>query len=119
MFDILYGNQNYPYEAQWEERNVPVTLDEAVTYEGAVPIHYRNVSNGSRREEIINGLKAIVYFKTIRTKESITFKPKDRIIINSKVYKIKEVNKVENDLYKNSRIIYKHFVDYETELVLE
>ena len=119
MFDILYGNQDYPYEAQWEERNVPLDLDEAVSYEGAVPIHYRNVRSRQQNEQIINGLKAITYYRTIRTKEDIVFRPKDRIIIGDKVYKVISADKVENDLYKNSRIIYTHFVDYETELVLE
>jgi len=119
MFDFIYGTSEYPLTAQYLERNAPLTIDDSTTFEGAVPFSYRKIKSGSREEQIINGLKQISYALTIRTKDKLEFKAKDIIIIDNKNYKIKSADKVENDLYKNSRIIYKHFVDYETEIVLE
>ena len=84
-----------------------------------MPISYRKVKSGSKEEQIINGLKQITFNRTIRTKDKLDFKAKDIIIIDNKQYKIKSADKVENDLYKDSHIIYRHFVDYETEIILE
>ena len=118
MFDEMFGTNDYPLNALWIERNSANTIDDTITYEGAVPFKYRNVKSTAQKEQLTNGLKGVTYDKTIRTNVDITFKAKDKIKIGSKVYTIQTANEVENDLYKNARIIYTHFIDYETELVL-
>jgi hypothetical protein len=119
MYDALFGTSDYPLTAFWMEYNAPITIDGSVSYEGVIPFSYRRVKKSSQREQQMVGLKATIYYTTIRSKDELLFKAKDRIKIGSKVYTIKSADKVENDLYINSRIIYQHFIDYETELILE
>lgn len=119
MYDALFGTADYPLTVFWIEYNPPVTIDGTATYEGVVPIKCRVVKKSSQKEQQINGLKSTTYYNTYKTKDDAPFKAKDKIKIGSKVYTIKSADQVENDLYKESRIIYQNFVDYETELVLE
>ena len=119
MFDYMFGDNNYPYDAMWFERNKPLTVDDIVTFEGAVPFKYRKVKKSSRKDQTTQGLKEIKYDNIIRTKYDLNFKAKDTIKVGNKVYTIASANKVDNDTYKDAKIIYKHFDDYETELVLE
>ena len=119
MFDALFGSSDYPLQAFWMEYNAPITIDGSVSYEGVIPFSYRRVKKTSQKEQQVAGLKAKIYYTTIRSKDELLFKAKDRIKIGSKVYTIKSADQVENDMYINSRIIYQHFIDYETELILE
>jgi|LGOV01.1.fsa_nt_gb hypothetical protein len=119
MYDVLFGSNEYPLTVLWIEYNAPSTVDDSITYEGAVPVKCRRVKNTSQREQRVNGLKETTYFTTIKTKDELPFKAKDKIKIGSKIYSIKSADQVENDVYKDSRIIYQNFLDFETELILE
>ena len=119
MFDYIYGDENYPLICLWMEYNQPLTIDGVSSFEGSIPMRYRRVQNTSHKLQDIVGLKATSNLTTIRTKDDLMFKAKDKIKIDNKNYIIKSSNRVENDVYKGARIVYTHFVDYETELVLE
>lgn len=119
MFDYMFGNKDYPYEALYIERTKPLTVDGEYTYEGAIPFMYRKVRKTVSKTENINGLKEIKYDTVIRTKSNFPFKARDMIRIGNETYTVKTALKVENDMYKEAKIIYRHFDDYETEIELE
>lgn len=118
MHEFIFGKGKYPYQALWEKRNQALTVDGSITYEGAVPFNYRKVRNVTEKAQDINGLKQIKYSKAIRTREEIPFTAKDRIIIDSRVYEVKESYKVDDETYDSARMIFKNIDEYETEIVL-
>ena len=119
MHEFIFGNGKYPYQALWEKRNQALTVDGSVTYEGAVPFSYRKVKSVSNKVQNINGLKQIEYLKAIRTRAEIEFTAKDRIVINGKVYEVKEAYKVDDDTYDSARMVFPNIDEYETEIVLD
>ena len=119
MMDFIYGMGNYPYQALWMEYNHPVTVDDAVSYEGAIPFRYRKVAAKVMKVQDVNGLKDVKYENVIRTKSSLRFKAKDQVKIGEKIYSIHTVNSVESEALKESKTFLPGFDDMETELILE
>jgi len=118
MFDFMMGSSEYPVKAEWFQKNKPKTVDEVVTYEGAVLFRYRLVKRETFTSPDVNGLKQTRYNFIIRTKDILDFGRGDLVRVGDKTYKIDTATKVDNELYKNARIIYEHFNDYETEIIL-
>lgn len=118
MHEFIYGSK-YPYNAYWEKRNPPLTVDGTTTYEGAVPFTYRKVKNQSIKEQEINGLKQVKYYKTIRTRESLNIVAKDRILIDNKQYEVKDAYEVDDDKYDSARMLFKNIEEYEMEIILD
>lgn len=118
MFDFLMGSGDYPIKAEWFQKNKPKDVNEEVTYEGAVPFRYRLVNKTAITGADVNGLKMTKYNFVIRTKDTLNFDRGDLVRVGDKTYKIDNAMKVDNDAYKNARIIFEHFNDYETEIIL-
>jgi hypothetical protein len=119
MMNFVYGSGNYPRHALWFEYTHATTVDDEATYEGAITFQYRKVSAKVMKVQDINGMKDIRYENVIRTKAELPFKAKDQIKIGNEVYTIQSIHQVENDQYKDAVILFNHFNDYETEIVLE
>ena len=118
MFDFLTGAEQYPYTADYMQYIKPENVDDTDDYEGAVPFQFRFVSKFAQSSGDVNGLKQVSKRIVIRTKDSLPFDKKDRIMIREKVYTIDSAVKVENTLFEKSRILYENFDDYETEIEL-
>lgn len=118
MMDFLMGNEQYPNQADYMQIIKPEDVDDTVTYEGAVVFHFRYVRKASETSNDVNGLKAVKKSIFIRTKDSLPFDKKDRVMLRDKIYEIESVSKVENDLFAKSRILFEHYDDYETEIEL-
>jgi hypothetical protein len=118
MMDFLIGGEQYPVDAEYLQKNKPLTVDEAVSYEGAIPFNYRFVKKDNFAQQDVNGLKMNKYVFVIRTKDNLPFTKGDIIRVAEKVYKIESAIQTDNTLYEKARIIYQHFNDYETEITM-
>jgi len=118
MFDFLMGAEQYPIQADYMQFIKPEDVDDTPDYEGAVPFQCRIVTKRAEVSNDVNGLKQAKRSLFIRTKDSLTFDKKDRVMIRNKVYTIDSVSKVENSLFEKSRILFENFDDYETEIEL-
>ncbi len=118
MMDFLIGGEQYPVNAEYLQKNIPLMVDDIVSFEGAIPFKYRFIKRENFAQQDINGLKMNKSMFTIRTKDNLPFKQGDIIRVGEKVYKIESAVETDNTLYEKARIIYQHFNDYETEITM-
>ena len=80
--DFLIGNKEYPLDGEWYEYNPRATVDDADSWEGAIPFKYKDITRRTQSQQDVTGIRKGVKTVVIETRERLDFKQRDKVILD-------------------------------------
>lgn len=90
--DFLIGNKDYPLDGEWFEYNPKATVDDADSWESAIPFKYKDITRTRQTQQPVQGLRKAVQTIVIETRERLDFKERDKVTLDRGTFKVTSVD---------------------------
>lgn len=97
--DFLIGNKEYPLDGEWYEYNPRATVDDADSWEGAIPFKYKDITRRTQSQQDVTGIRKGVKTVVIETRERLEFKQRDKVILDRGEFKVTSVEFIPDKNY--------------------